>query len=147
MDDFDALDTLCTVSIQVKRLEEGRQLNLKRKLRGKRSAAGDDNDATNELDDLETGPSSILSKGSFVHKLLEMLGEPQTQLDAGSAASGVHWGCSGRSIVIDDPSAFSQTMLPRFFKHKYALSPTEKRKLFAAACTRASRKRRWHPHP
>ena len=101
---FDALDALCAVSIKVNRLDS---LELR----------GDEEDG---LDD-SLGSDLVASKASFVCKLLEMLTQGEVETEISSSMKMVRWGRDGRTVIIVDPSAFSQTMLPRYFKHRYTI--------------------------
>jgi hypothetical protein len=101
---FDALDALCAVSIKVNRLDSLEQ-------------------RADEDDGLDDSLSSdlVASKASFVCKLLEMLTQGEVETAVSGSVNMVRWGRDGRTVIIVDPSAFSQTMLPRYFKHRYTL--------------------------
>ena len=100
---FDALDALCAVSIKINRL--------------------DNSEERNEDDDCEyesLGSDLVATKASFVCKLLEMLSQGDIEENSCSTVNMVRWGRDGRTVIIADPSAFSQTMLPKYFKHRYS---------------------------
>ena len=99
---FDALDALCAVSIKINRLDS-------------RPRVTEDDDC----DDDSIGSELVPTKASFVCKLLEMLSQGEAESAASSSVSMVRWGREGRTIIIADPSIFSQTMLPKYFKHRY----------------------------
>ena len=101
---FDALDALCAVSIKVNRLDS---LELR----------ADDEES---LDD-SLGSDLVATKASFVCKLLEMLTQGEIEADLSGNVSMVRWGRDGRTVIIVDPAIFSQTMLPRYFKHRWGI--------------------------
>lgn len=98
---FDKLDALCAVSLEADRLDNWEPVI----------------NCDVDVEDLETDPSLISSQTIFVQKLLRMLDEDVTKAND-SKTSPVRWGSDGRSIIIRDPSIFSQIMLPKYFKHK-----------------------------
>jgi hypothetical protein len=104
-DKFDALDALCAVSIKVNRLDT-------------LGARGEDEDE-GDYDSLSA--ELVATKASFVCKLLEMLNQGDSETISSGNIDMVRWGREGRTVIIADPSTFSQTMLPRFFKHRCVL--------------------------
>lgn len=103
-DKFDALDALCAVSIKVNRLDS-------LEARGEDEDEGDCDSLSSEL---------VATKASFVCKLLEMLNQGDSDTISNGNIEMVRWGREGRTVIIVDPSLFSQTMLPRYFKHRCA---------------------------
>eukprot|EP00291_Cryptomonas_curvata_P023889 CAMPEP_0172161860 /NCGR_PEP_ID=MMETSP1050-20130122/6351_1 /TAXON_ID=233186 /ORGANISM="Cryptomonas curvata, Strain CCAP979/52" /LENGTH=156 /DNA_ID=CAMNT_0012831787 /DNA_START=90 /DNA_END=557 /DNA_ORIENTATION=+ len=101
-DKFDALDALCAVSIKVNRLDS-------LEARGEDEDEGDYDSLSAEL---------VATKASFVCKLLEMLNQGDSDTISSGNIDLVRWGREGRTVIIADPSTFSQTMLPRYFKHR-----------------------------
>ncbi len=106
---FDALDALCAVSIKVNRLDSLEE-------------RGDDEDE-GEYDSL--AGELVATKASFVCKLLEMLNQGDPDMISSGGINMVRWGREGRTVIIVDPSTFSQTMLPRYFKHRCASTRQE----------------------
>ena len=95
---FEALDTLCAVSMNMNRLDK------------KKNFVGNNGDPDFR--------SCAPSKSSFVNKLLEMLCDGEIDPHPTGCLGSVRWGKEGRTIVITDHQIFAQTTLPRYFKHK-----------------------------
>ena len=97
---FDALDALCAVSIEVNRIQN---------LEGRADAACFDDGGDAEM---------LGSKTSFVCKLLEMITQGETEALDLDGCGSLRWGREGKTVIISDPSCFAQTMLPKYFKHR-----------------------------
>ena len=99
---FDALDALCAVSIEANRHSKKESVDI-----------------SQEVENAEMGMDEKMfaSQTTFVKKLLQMLDDDQDQ-HMGNKNDVVCWGPEGRTVIIGDPAVFSQTVLPKFFKHK-----------------------------